>query len=130
MLRTARVCANVPTANLQQAGRFYEERLGLEEAHLNLTVEGGVIYQAGGGTLLHVYERPPSASDHTVATFLVEDLEAVMTELRSRGVSFEAYNSPELITVDGVFSDETGFKAAWIRDPDGNILSLEQLPPA
>jgi catechol 2,3-dioxygenase-like lactoylglutathione lyase family enzyme len=26
-----------------------------------------------------------------------------------------------------VLSGEDGFKAAWIRDPEGNILSLEQL---
>lgn len=34
---------------------------------------------------------------------------------------------PGLKTENGVFSGEDGFKAAWVKDPEGNILSLEQL---
>jgi hypothetical protein len=82
--------------------------------------------------MLHVYERPSStaAAEHTVAIFLVKDLEGVMSDLRGRGVSFEEYDMPGLKTVNGVYSDESGFKGSWVKDPDGNTLGLEQLPNA
>ncbi len=51
-----------------------------------------------------------------------------MSALRDRGVSFEEYDLLDLKTENGVFSDGSGFKAAWLKDPDGNILGLEQLP--
>lgn len=126
MLAKAHICADVPTADLQRARRFYEETLGLTVVRSDK--ERGVYYKAGGGTMLNLYERPQSAAEHTVATFLVENLDEVMSDLRSRGVAFEEYNKPDLKTEHGVYSDQSGFKASWFRDPDGNILGLEQLP--
>jgi catechol 2,3-dioxygenase-like lactoylglutathione lyase family enzyme len=126
MLANARVCADVPTADLKRARRFYEETLGLKVARSE--ERRGVYYKAGGGTMLNLYERPQSAAEHTVATFLVENLDKVMSDLRKRGVSFEDYDEPDLKTENGVYSDDTGFKVAWFKDPDGNTLGLEQLP--
>lgn len=125
MLADALVCANVPTTDLQRAKRFYGETLGLREAESD--EERGVYYQAGGGTMLNLYERPHATADHAVATFIVENLEAVMADLRRRGVSFEEYDLPDLKTEHGVFSDESGFKAAWLKDPDGDTVAIEQL---
>lgn len=126
MLAHARVCADVPTANLQRARHFYGETLGLNVARSE--ERRGMYYKAGGGTMLNLYERPQSAAEHTVATFLVENLDKVMSDLRKRGVSFEEYDEPDLKTENGVYSDDTGFKVAWFKDPDGNILGIEQLP--
>lgn len=122
----ARVCADVPTADLKRARLFYEETLGLKAARA--PDERGVYYQAGGGTLLNLYERPHTSAEQTAATFLVENIDGVMSELRKLGVSFEEYDKPELKTRNGVYDDASGFKASWFKDPDGNILSLEQLP--
>ncbi len=126
ILTNARICANVPTANLERARRFYEEVLGLKAAISD--ERRGVYYQAGGGTMLNLYERSQMAAEHSAATFLVENLEEVMSKLRSRGIIFEEYEMPDLKTENGIYSDETGFQVAWFKDPDGNILSLEQLP--
>lgn len=127
MLSNALVCATLPTTDLTRAKRFYGETLGLTESSMG--VEGGVFYQSSGRTMFRVYERPAehTAAEHTVAVFLVEDLEAEMSELRSRGVSFEEYDLPNLKTENGVYSDSSGFKGAWVKDPDGNILGLTQL---
>lgn len=126
MLADALVCATVPSTDLGRARRFYGETLGLREAGFG--VEGGVFYEAGRGTMFRVYERPPSTAEHTLAVFLVGDLEQEMATLRSRGVSFEEYDLPGLTTEDGVFSDErSGFKGSWFKDPDGNILGLTQI---
>jgi hypothetical protein len=79
--------------------------------------------------MFRVYERPPghTAAQHTVAVFLVEDLEEEMSELRSRGVSFEEYDLPDLKTKNGLYSDSSGFKGSWVKDPDGNVLGLTQI---
>jgi catechol 2,3-dioxygenase-like lactoylglutathione lyase family enzyme len=126
MLANARICADVSTPDLERARCFYEKTLGLKPARSD--PERGVYFEAGAGTLLNLYERPHSASEQTVATFLVENIEKVMSELRSKGVSFEEYDKPDLKTKNGLFSDQSGFKASWFKDPDGNILGLEQLP--
>lgn len=126
MLADALVCATLPTTDLERAKRFYGRTLGLPEADFG--VEGGVFYKAGGGTMFRVYERPPSTAEHTVAVFLVEDLEHEMSELRGRGASFEEYDLPGLKTENGIYSDEqSGFKGSWIKDPDGNVLGLTEL---
>jgi hypothetical protein len=88
----------------------------------------GVYFVAGSGTMLNLYERQHSTPESSVATFLVENLDDVMSDLRNRGISFEEYDMPDLKTRGGVYSDETGFKVAWFKDPDGNIIGIEQFP--
>lgn len=124
MLANALVCATVPTTDLDRARDFFGKVLGLREG--NPCDSAGTIYHAGGGTILHVYERPWLAAGHTVATFLVEDLQAAMAGLRSRGVVFEEYDLADLTTVNGVHHGEGGFEVAWVKDPDGNVLAIEQ----
>jgi catechol 2,3-dioxygenase-like lactoylglutathione lyase family enzyme len=126
MLANALVCATLPTTDLDRAKCFYGDMLGLPEADFG--VEGGVFFTAGAGTMFRVYERPPSTAEHTVAVFLVEDLEQEMAELRDRGVSFEESDLPGLKTENGIYSDEqSGFKGSWVKDPDGNIVGLTQI---
>lgn len=129
MLANAPVCATLPTSNLERSRRFSGEALGLTEAPVS--VGGGIFFMAGGGTILRIYERPPgyAAAEYTVVGFLVKDLDEEMSELRRRGVTFEEYDLPHLRTVSGVYTDEErGAKGSWVRDPDGNILALTELP--
>jgi catechol 2,3-dioxygenase-like lactoylglutathione lyase family enzyme len=126
LLTNARICATVATKNLRRAKRFYEETLGLRAAISD--ERRGVYFVAGSGTMLNLYERQHSTAESSVATFLVENLDEVMSDLRNRGISFEEYDIPDLKTKGGVYSDETGFKVAWFKDPDGNIIGIEQLP--
>ena len=49
------------------------------------------------------------------------DLEKAISELRSRGVSFEEYASPK--TTDGIAHLGPN-RGAWFKDPDGNIFAL------
>ena len=129
MLANVPVCATLPTTDLERARRFYTEALGLTEGPTS--VGGGIFLRAGAGTILRIYERPPgyAPADHTVVGFLVDDLEAEMSELRRRGVTFEEYDLPHLKTKDGVYTDEQrGAKGSWVKDPDGNILALTELP--
>jgi hypothetical protein len=50
-----------------------------------------------------------------------------MDELEARGVSFERYDQPGIQTdARGVF-DAGRFRAAWVKDPDGNTLAISQV---
>jgi catechol 2,3-dioxygenase-like lactoylglutathione lyase family enzyme len=116
MLKTALACATVPTTDLDRSARFYEQTLGLTGSRLGL--EGGLYYEGAGGTMLHIYETRAQTPEHTVAVFIVEDLDEVMSGLASRGVVFEDHDVPE------VDDDGGEFRGAWFKDPDGNIVGL------
>ena len=94
------------------------------------TEEQGVRYPcAQGGTWIFIYLSVENAgrSPATIAGFFVDDLAATMDDLASRGVTFERYDQPGLKTDErGVF-DAGNFKAAWVRDPDGNTLAISQV---
>ena len=124
MLSNAPVCPTLPVVNLDKAKKFYTEILGLKEAENSEA--GGLNFQCGKGTTLYIYERStPTKADNTACSFEVENLEAEMADLRSRGVVFEEYDFPGLKTVNGV-AEMGGYKAAWFKDPDGNILAIGQ----
>jgi catechol 2,3-dioxygenase-like lactoylglutathione lyase family enzyme len=119
------LAAILPVVDLERAKRFYGETLGLKQ--LEELQTGEVLYQAGAGTMLSIYRRGPTKADHTAVGFMVDDLNKVMSHLRSKGVRFEEYDIPEmgLKTVNGVASFGND-KGAWFKDPDGNILSIFQ----
>jgi hypothetical protein len=57
---------------------------------------------------------------------LAEDLRAVTTDLRRRGVRLAAFDDgPNRTDADGI-ADMGDLRIAWLRDPDGNIISIYQ----
>ena len=57
---------------------------------------------------------------------VVEKIHGVeISDLESRGVTFEDYDMPGIKTVDHI-AEMGEDKAAWFTDPDGNILCLHQ----
>jgi predicted enzyme related to lactoylglutathione lyase len=128
MLQQARIAAIVPVANVEAAIDFYGERLGLKlkERRSDLPENREAEFEAGDGTLL-VYESVGAGqSRHTVAGFRVDDIDAVVSALRERGVVFEEYDLPDLKTEGGI-AQIGDVRAAWCKDPDGNILAVESV---
>ena len=125
MLSNASVAPTLPTTDLQRARDFYEKKLGLI---VKKESAGGITFQAGNNTELYVYKRGPSKVEHTLAAFHVDDVEATVDELTQKGVVFEQYDFPGLKTNEkGIAIVEgEGEKAAWFKDPDGNILAVGQ----
>jgi catechol 2,3-dioxygenase-like lactoylglutathione lyase family enzyme len=126
-LKDSQVEPAIAVSDLHRARAFYEDQLGLEPGDEEPDVS--VRYPCGGGTRLFVYLSAENAgrSPATLAGWFVDDLDATMDELASRGVAFERYDQPGLRTDDrGVF-DAGGFRAAWVRDPDGNTLAISQI---
>jgi hypothetical protein len=86
--------------------------------------QNGILFWCGGGTYIAVYPSQFAGSARsTVAGFQVSDLDATMSELRSRGLKFEEYDYPTLKTVSGV-AQVSPHRICWFKDPDGNILSI------
>ncbi len=129
MLKDSKVVATIATADMPAAHTFYSETLGLPTM---ATMEQFSAYLLPDGSALSVYLRPNHVPpENTTVTFIVADIEAEMADLRSRGVTFEDYDMPGIKTVDGLATEDMdGSKAAWFKDPAGNILSLGTLPPA
>ena len=124
MLSDAPISAVIPAADLARAKRFYGETLGLKTA---VEMEGGIGFDAGGGTQFFVYPTPTAGqAAHTLASWLVTDLDAEMADLRSRGVVFEDYDQPDLKTVDGV-AEMGGTRGAWFKDSEGNVLAIDDI---
>ncbi len=117
----------IAVSDLARARRFYEDQLGLapgeEEAGQS------VRYPCAEGTRIFVYLSAENAgkSPATLAGWFVDDLDQTMTELGSRGVVFEQYDQPGIATDErGVF-DAGRFRAAWVKDPDGNTLAITEV---
>jgi|SRR6188472_364653 catechol 2,3-dioxygenase-like lactoylglutathione lyase family enzyme len=94
MLTDARIMAIVPVTDLMRSRQFYGQTLGLSESDASIPGPWA-IYRCGRGTLLEIYERPTAGeAQHTLASWEVSDVRAVVEQLRKRGVRFEDYDLP------------------------------------
>jgi catechol 2,3-dioxygenase-like lactoylglutathione lyase family enzyme len=124
-LKDCKVEVLMAVSDLDRARRFYEDGLGLVPGERE---QQATRYFCAEGTSVFVYLQPDNAgqSSATLAGWTVDDLDQIMDELGSRGVSFEHYDQPGIRTDDrGVF-DAGDFRAAWIKDPDGNTMAITQ----
>jgi catechol 2,3-dioxygenase-like lactoylglutathione lyase family enzyme len=130
MLANAHASVRLPAQDLDRARRFYADKLGLEPSEER---PGGLLYRAAGGCEFGLFaSQGASPGTFTQMGFVVDDLDAVMGELRSRGVVFEEYAVPGIQTADGVAEIEgnypsrggKGERAAWFHDSEGNLLGI------
>ena len=113
----------VAVTDLERAKRFFSEQLGLpilDESPF------AIRFGAGKGTQLSVRRGQPNVGQ-TVAHFEVDDIEAVMLDLTSRGIAFEEYETPKTV---GGLAQIGPARGAWFKDPDGNIFGLREGPIA
>jgi len=133
MLGNKMAYPSLPAVDIKRARKFYEDKLGLKV--MMEDPSPGMMLMAGEGSMIYVYQRGPTKADHTVLEFKVDDLEAEMKDLRSKGVKFEEYDIPGLgiKTVNGMATMGSGMdmmKAAWFKDSEGNIIGLDQMSKA
>ncbi|MDQ0847092.1 MULTISPECIES: VOC family protein [unclassified Streptomyces] len=131
ILDSARVAVRLPAQDLERARRFYSEKLGLEPVDER---PGGLLYRCGGADFALFRSAGASPGTFTQMALEVDDLRAVMDELKRRGVVFEEVDLPGLKTVDGIAEVQgnypskgaTGELGAWFRDSEGNMLGVGQ----
>ena len=122
MLADRRVHATLPTSDVDALRPFYEDVLGLAPYAI---LPGAVIYEVGDGTRFAISRSGiPSAGSHTQMAFTVPDVDAEVASLRERGVRFESYEAPATDAV-GIARIGSG-RAAWFKDPAGNLLAVLQ----
>jgi catechol 2,3-dioxygenase-like lactoylglutathione lyase family enzyme len=120
MLADSMAVPTIAVTDLAEARAFYEDRLGLpllEETPFALR------FAAGNGQI-SVRKGTPN-SGQTVAHFEVADLDAVMADLRGRGVTFEEYETPKTVNAVAQIGPARG---AWFKDPSGNVIGLREGP--
>ncbi|MFI1361812.1 VOC family protein [Streptomyces griseochromogenes] len=134
LLGRGRVATRLPAQDLGRARRFYAEVLGLRPVDER---PGGLLYRCGGTDFVVFASTGSSPGTFTQMAWEVEDIEAVVAELRRRGVVFEEVNVPGFRTRDGIAEVDgnypskgaRGERGAWFRDSEGNLLGIGQPMP-
>lgn len=126
MVALSKITATVPVTDMTRSKDFYENKLGLKVSTMT-TPPDGVLYEGSDGSYFYLYQRPAAPAEHTLASFMVSDLVAAVTDLSQKGVVFEHYDLPNLKTdAMGIFTMSNA-KSAWFKDPDGHVFSLLQM---
>lgn len=125
MLGDGDLVAFVASCDLEEAGRFYGQVLGLRLLEVS---EFARAYDANGTQLRVTRVDRVNVAPYTVLGWRVVDIVATIRALRGVGVVFERYEGMAQ-DEDGVWIAPGGSRVAWFADPDGNVLSLQQ-PPA
>ena len=122
MLTSGKMVGFVPTKDSKQARAFYEGKLGFQFVSDD---QFALVMMAGQNTIRIAKGANFVPAQYTVLGWEVEDIEAVVRRLSERGVAFEKYpfiQDQEL----GIWTAPGGDKVAWLKDPDGNVLSVAQ----
>jgi len=117
--------AIVAVRDLDRAGEFYAETLGLETIAES---QEGVLTFRTGDTQLVVYQSEFAGTNkaNAVVWNAGADFDAIAGQLREQGVAFEVYPDLGMDIADGIHRSG-GFKGVWFKDPDGNILHVANM---
>lgn len=122
MLGDKNVHVVLAVKDLAAAKKYYTEMLGLKLSDEN---PGGVTCMSGDGKVFIYQSEFAGTNKATAASWDVDDVEAMVNELKGKGVtSFEQYDNIPGVTREGDVHVMGQFKAAWFKDPDGNILCV------
>ena len=121
MLDDAMLVTTVAVTDLDRAKRFFREQVGLQILD---ETPFAIRFGAGKGTQMSVRRGQPNV-DQTVGHFEVDDIEAVIRDLTSRGITFEEYETPKTTNFIAQIGPARG---AWFKDPDGNVFGVREGP--
>lgn len=123
MLKNSDAIATVGVRDLAKAKDFYGRILGLEEA-------GGedcpdVLTYRSGNSKIFVYKSGFAGTNQaTGITWEVGDrIAEIVAALKERGATFEHYEFDGM-RLEGDIHVGEQMKVVWLKDPDGNILSI------
>lgn len=122
MLATARLQTIVCATDIDRAEGFYRGQLGLPLKARSLAA---LVFDAGGSDLRIAPVRGFVATERTVVGFAVTDAAATMDALAAAGVDFAPVGG-YAFDRHGLITAPDGTRVGWIRDPDGNLISIVQ----
>ena len=122
MLGRKDAAATIAVTDVERASDFYENTLGLTPVQ---DVPGAMLYKSGNSMVLVYPSEFAGTNKATAASWAVgDDFDAIVEDLRAKGVTFERYDDLPDTTREGDVHILGEFKAVWLTDPDGNILNL------
>jgi catechol 2,3-dioxygenase-like lactoylglutathione lyase family enzyme len=120
---SSKLIAFAATKDMAAAKAFYAGVLGLpllSEDHFAL------VFDAFGTMLRVTAVETPSVAPYTVLGWEVTDITAAVRELVKSGVVFEHFPGMGQDGL-GIWTAPGGAaRVAWLKDPDGNVLSVSQ----
>lgn len=123
MLGDKDVIAVVAVKDMEKAKSFYEGKLGLVQ---DGTDPDGTIYKSGNTQILVYQSQYAGTNQATSAAWRTGDLASIVEDLKSKGVVFEHYDFPN-VKHEGDIHVLGDTKAVWFKDPDGNILAIDEI---
>ena len=125
MLGGKNVAATLAVSDFERAREFYESTLGLEPLQ---EMPGAILYRSGNGAVLVYPSEYAGTNKATGASWAVgDDFDAIVDDLRAKGVRFEHYDDLPETTREGDVHVMGDMKTVWFKDPDGNILNLSNM---
>ena len=120
-----RVVTFLSTRDSEKAIAFYRDTLGFRFVR-----DDGfaLVFDLGNATLRINKLQQHAPAQGTELGWEIADIEAAIDDFKARGVSFSKFPN---VTQDerGIAAFPNGSRVAWFTDPDGNLLSLSQVPP-
>jgi predicted enzyme related to lactoylglutathione lyase len=86
------------------------------------------VYDAGGVSLRIQKVADIRPQPFTVIGWSVPSIDQTASQLMAKGGVFERYTSLQQ-DARGIWRSPSGAKIAWLRDPDGNVISFTEPAP-
>ena len=116
------VMPTIAVEDLDRAVTFYSDTLGLKVRRLEGDMDSAIVHVGEADRFL-LYKSSYRRGETTYASFIVEDVEGTVRELRGKGVKFEEYDFPGLKTVNGI-ATIGDLKSSWFKHSEGNTLAI------
>jgi catechol 2,3-dioxygenase-like lactoylglutathione lyase family enzyme len=125
MLANSTLVAFSATTDATRARAFYEGMLGLQFVSED---DFAIVYDAGGVSLRIQKVADIRPQPFTVIGWSVASIDQTASQLMAKGAVFERYTSLQQ-DARGIWRSPSGAKIAWLKDPDGNVISFTEPAP-
>jgi predicted enzyme related to lactoylglutathione lyase len=115
----------VATTNSVRCRQFYEQQLGFRVVSEDPMA---ITFDAVGNPLRVQKLAQHTPQQFTILGWNVSNLDAVLDRLEATGVQAERFGLP-MQDARGIASFPGGARLVWLKDPDGNVLSVAQMTP-
>jgi catechol 2,3-dioxygenase-like lactoylglutathione lyase family enzyme len=122
MLGDSGLVAFLATTDAARARAFYEGVLGLR---LMSDDPFAVVYSVQGVELRLQKVPQLTPQPHTALGWSIAGIDKVIADIAARGGKFERFPPMEQDAA-GIWNSPSGARIAWLKDPDGNLLSLTE----
>ena len=110
-------------SDMERAKAWYADKLGMKPTSED---PGGAWYESGGATFALFPTPYAGTAQNTVMEWSVDDVEREVAELKERGVTFDTFDM-EGVEWEGDVATMGGYKGAWFKDSEGNILAVTEM---